>query len=58
MRKSLAIVTFVITVFVIQGTLFSEIPYSKVRQKKSSNSQGVIPAEAEARLRAYPRLPH
>jgi len=52
MKKSLALVTLAITVLVLQGTLFSKVPYSKVGQGESSNRQGVVPAEAEARLRA------
>ncbi len=52
MRKSLEIALLAITVFLLQGALLSKVPYSKAGREKSSNSQSVVPAEAEARLRA------
>ena len=52
MKKSITLVTLVLTVFAIQETLFSETPNSNANQNKSSTIQNVIPAEAEARLRA------
>ncbi len=56
MRKSSAIVTLAITVFVLQGILFSMASCVKVGQEKPSNLQEVVPAEAKEWLRAIYEL--
>ncbi len=56
MRKSSAIVTLAITMFVLQGILVSMASCVKVGQEKPSNLQEVVPAEAKEWLRAIYEL--
>ena len=56
MRKNSTIVTIVITVFALHGTLLSMASYAKVGQDKPSNLQEVVPTEAKEWLRAIYEL--
>ena len=42
MRKSLAKLTLMVTVFIVQGTLLSEFTYSQVGDNKRSYRPGVV----------------
>ncbi len=52
MRKCSIIISIVITVFALHGTLIPIASYAKVDQSKPSNLQEVVPAEAKDWLRA------